>query len=131
MNCFCELPKKQYIKFQKKEKKKKKKEIFICCKTGFTIDSSLENYEESRNRPCEFYEETVINEKTNKNNETIASPNNIWKPEPEPEFDYLIPLITYFLAERRHETYNKLIKEIPLKYKETVSEYIERLKTFI
>lgn len=127
--CSCGIQVKQYTKFKKINNKIQRLEIKTCPKSGFTIDSSLTRYDESRDQPCEYYEETIITEMPEEISETIIPETNNLKEFTKDQ--HLTPLITYFLADNRQETYNKLVQEIPLKRKESKLEYIERLKKFL
>lgn len=135
MNCTCEcnLEPKVYTKFKPVNSKIQRVEIKMCPKTGFTIDSSLENYEETREQPCNYYEETIVAEALEEINEnTEIYKKEIYDLDPTHFRKHnLTSLITYFLADKRRESYEKIINEIPIKYQETKLEYIERLKEFL
>ena len=128
--CLCELQPKVYIKFKRRENMIQIIKMNVCKKTKFTIDSSLEKFEESKDKPCEFYEETILSERISEETKVeIESVTNYTNRSKINSSDKtLIPLITYFLADHRRETYNKLIKEIPLKKSETMKCYTDRLE---
>jgi hypothetical protein len=128
--CLCELQPRIYIKFKRIKNTIYTVKMSTCNKIKFTIDSSLENFEESKDTPCEFYEETVLSEtpkeKLKSNTKLFIDIVKIKNKDKN-----LTPLIAFFLADNRRDTYNRIIKEIPLKKIETTEQYTERLKTFI
>lgn len=106
MNCYCEISVKTLTKFKfdKKTNTVQTLKIQMCSKTGLTIDSSLNEFEESKDQPCEFYEETILNEQLK---EIQLKPKSILNPITKLNHE---ALRAFYEGDKRFETFQELIE---------------------
>ena len=113
--------------------------IYKCPVNEYTLDSKLEEFEETGNANCKYEERIIISTDDSYNcvpsnikietplqlTETISSPNSN-----SIDLNRLSSLITYFDIEQRHSTLQVLETIIPkTSPAEITEEYIERIKS--